>query len=279
MSVVLKLQKKCLDKNEDLESLLLEALVISTKLQLKDFKAWVYNELNGYEKDYPNYRNVYILPQIKACFTDWINPPIPKGAEELLSKRVLPDSVSVLEHMLLVKETGKFSINLIPLQKQTLLKLYPNAIDIRLVVIESEAYRILKKIRTVLLEWTLKLEEDNILGNDDLIFSEKEKEAAKSIHIENFNGVMGNVDNVSNMSTGANSTNVYNENNISNEIDKLITEVEKLGLQNQEQIIIDLENSKNDSEKAKSVLGSLLGRGAEVASISSAIIGTLSLLG
>ncbi len=143
---------------------------------------------------------------------------------------------------------------------------------------KTQVCAIVEQVRNVLLEWTLKLEEDNILGNDDLIFSKEEKESAKSVHIENFNGVMGNVDKVGNMSTGANSTNIYNENNISNEIDKLITEVKKLGLQNQEQVIIDLEESKSDSDKAKSVLGALLGRGAEVASISSVIIGILGLL-
>ena len=67
----------------------------------------------------------------------------------------------------------------------------------------------------MLLEWTLKLEEDNIFGNDDLFFSEAEKKSAKNIHIENFNGVMGDVEKLGNMSTGANTKNIYNENNIS----------------------------------------------------------------
>jgi hypothetical protein len=59
----------------------------------------------------------------------------------------------------------------------------------------------------LLLEWTLKLEEDNILGNDDLIFSTEEKELAKNIHIENFYGVMGEIDNIGNLSTGSNTIN------------------------------------------------------------------------
>lgn len=278
MSIVLKLQKKCLDKNEDLESLLLEALLISTKLKLKDFKVWINNELNGYTKNCPSYRNVFTVPQIKGFSTNWINPPIPNGAEELLSTWILPDSVSVLEHTLTVMKADKFSINLAPKQKQTLLKLYPHAIDIRLVIVESESYRILKKIRAVLLEWTLKLEEDNILGTEDLVFSEKEKEAAKSIHIENFHGVMGDIEKVGNISSGDNAINTYNENNINDKIDQLIQEIKVLKPQDEQVIIKDLEASKDNPEKAKTVLGGLLSRGAELGSIGSLAIGILGLL-
>ncbi len=278
MSAVLRLQKKCLDKNESLQSLLREALLISSKLKLNDFKHWINSELKGYTENTPEYRTVPATLKFKNPYRGWIPAMIPEGLEDSLTISTLSDSVSALENLLTHTESN-FISNLAPTQKKAIMELYNNEYEPALFISPTNVYGVLDTVRTVLLEWTLKLEEDNILGSDDLIFSEEEKEAAKSVHIEHFNGVMGNVDKVGNMSTGANSTNIYNENNISNEIDKLITEIKKLGLQNQEKIIIDLEESKNDSEKAKSVLGALLSRGAEVASISSAIISTLSLLG
>ncbi len=66
-------------------------------------------------------------------------------------------------------------------------------------------------MRTLLLEWTLRLEEDNILGNDNLIFTEEEKKMAQNIHIENFYGVMGGVDSIGTLSTGSNTNNNLNQ--------------------------------------------------------------------
>ena len=214
--------------------------------------------------------------------SSWIKADIPNGFEDIMSESIISESVSELENILRYKDKD-IIISLHPTYKKTLLELYPFANDIWLHVSSPTVSHILDKIRTVLLEWTLKLEEDNILGNDDLIFSETEKETARNIHIENFNGVMGNVQKLGNMSTGKNATNAYNENNISNEIDNLITKIKKLELedqdQDQDQVVINLEASKKDTQKAKLVLGGLLARGAEMASISSVIIGILGLLG
>lgn len=278
MSIVLKLQKKCLDKNEDLQSLLLEALVISTKLKLNDFKEWINNELKGYKENIPNYRNVQIILKFFNRYNGW-QPAVVKNKEmsEKLSNSSIGQPISELEN-LLSSDNSDFQLFLSPEEISILMNFFSTNSQPAKFVNKVQIFGITQQVRNLLLEWTLKLEEDNILGNDDLIFSEEEKKAAESVHIENFHGVMGNVNKVANMSTGANSTNIYNENNISNEIDKLITDIKKLGLQNQKQVIIDLEESKNDNEKAKSVLGGLLGRGAEVASISSAIIGILGLL-
>lgn len=60
MSIVLKLQKKCLDSNQDLQSLLRESLLISSKLNLVEFNAWIKYELFGYpnQEITPDYRKV-----------------------------------------------------------------------------------------------------------------------------------------------------------------------------------------------------------------------------
>lgn len=282
MSIVLKLQKKCLDKNEDLQSLLREALLISTKLKLTDFKNWVNNELKGYE-DYnqvPEYRIIYSRLMFFNPYQGWIDSRFNnQELADLINKNNITQPIGELEHTL-NSEENEFTLTILPFHEKKIREIFKTDYKAGKFVAKTQIHGIIEQVRNLLLDWTLKLEEENILGNDDLIFTEKEKEMAKkNIHIENFNGIMGNIEEIGNVSTGNYAQNIYNENSISNEIDKLITEIKKLNLTDEKQVIIDLESSKFDSNKAKIVLGGLLGRGAELSSISSAIISLLSLLG
>ncbi|MGA9046814.1 hypothetical protein [Sulfuricurvum sp.] len=280
MSIVLRLQKKCLDNNEDLQNLLREALVISKKLKLKDFEQWIKQELQGYSsiEEVPEYRKIRQTLQFFNLYHGWQDAELTSQLSEVIGIAPIIQSISEIEYVISKSENGLY----IPVPEniaKTLRELYKVDRQSRFLIDATPVYGILGQVRNLLLEWTLKLEEDNILGNDDLIFSEDEKKAAQHIYnIGTFHGVMGNVDNVGNMSTGANATNIYNENSISNKIDELIVEIKKLGLTDQKEVIRDLEASKDNPEKAKAVLGGLLTRGSEVASIGSAIIGILGLL-
>lgn len=279
MSIVLRLQKKCLDKNEDLQDLLREALVISKKLKLKDFEEWINCELKGYgEKKIPDYREIQTTLKFWNPYQGWI-PGITgdKKLAKALSHQKIGQPIGEIES-LLISSNEDLQLNLSQTNKAQLMKMFNIDFQPAQFVEKVQIAGIANQVRNVLLDWTLKLEEDNILGNDDLIFSEDEKKAAQHVHIENFHGVMGNVEKVGNMSTGANTTNTYNENNINNEIDKLINEIKQLNLADKNEVIRDLEDSKNNPEKIKVVLGGLLSRGAEFASIGSSIIALLGLL-
>lgn len=279
MSLVLRLQKKCLDSKESLQDLLREALLISSKLKLNDFKTWINCELKGYDSiENPDYREVATTLKFFNPYRGWISAIAnSKKLSDSISHAPLKQPISELEN-LLQNDNRTLILNIPHTLKIQLMEIFATDCEPALFVDKSQIHGIMEQVRNLLLEWTLKLEEDNILGNDDLIFSEEEKTAAKSIHIEHFNGVMGDISKIGNFSTGANSTNIYNESNVSNEIDKLIEEVKKLQLVDKKEIIAELEASKNDPEKAKITLGKLLTKGAEVASIGSMIISTLGLL-
>ncbi len=280
MSIVLRLQKKCLDKNEDLQSLLMEALVISKKLKLSEFEDWINCELKGYSGQIiPDYRKVQTNLKFWNPYQGWI-PAIHKDKKlsEVLSNKKIAQSIGEIEKLSNVDENN-LQLNLTQHNKASIMKFLGTDFEPAQFISRVQLIGIVNQVRIMLLNWTLKLEEENILGNDDLIFTEKEKEMAKkNINIENFNGVLGDIKKVANLSTGDYSQNIYNKNNVNNEIDKLILEIKKLELNDKEQVIIDLEDSKNDKEKAKTVLGGLLSRGAEVASISSVIIELLGFL-
>ncbi len=280
MSIVLKLQKKCLNKDESLQDLFREALVISTKLKLNDFKKWINSELKGYEEEIPEYRQIHTKLKFFNPYHGWTSAVVNENLEDSLTKTKLSQPIGELEKIITDSKSNddNLQLGLSGHQINMLRNLYTTDCEPAQFIDSIQIYGIIEKVRTLLLEWTLKLEEDGILGNDDLIFTEKEKEAAKNIHIENFNGVMGDISKLGNISTGNNSTNIYNENNISNEIDKLIKEIKKLNLKDENQVILDLEASKIDNKKAKTVLGSLLSRGSELASVGSMIISILGLL-
>lgn len=279
MSIVLRLQKKCLDKNEDLQNLLREALVISKKLKLKDFEQWIKLELQGYKniEEVPEYRKIRQTLQFFNPYRGWENAELTNQLSEVIGITPILEPISEIDYLISNSKNGLY-IPVPDVIAKTLRELYNLDLKSRFLIHETHVYGIIEQVRNLLLEWTLKLEEDNILGNDDLSFSENEKIAAQSIHIQHFHGVMGNVNKVGNMSTGANTTNIYNENNINNEIDKLINEIKQLNLVDKNEVIRDLEASKDNPDKAKAVLGGLLSRGAEVASIGSTIIDLLGLL-
>jgi hypothetical protein len=211
MSIVLKLQKKCLDKNEDLQSLLREALLISTKLKLFDFKDWVNNELKGYE-DYfqvPKYREIYSTLRFFSQFHGWTDATFnDEKIADIINKNNLMQPIGELEHISL--KENELTLSILPSHEQMIKKLFNTDSKPAKFIGKTQIYGIVEQVRNILLEWTLKLEEDGILGSDDVIFSEKEKEVAqKNIHIENFTGIMGNIDKLGNMSSGENATNIY----------------------------------------------------------------------
>lgn len=277
MSIVLQLQKNCINKNITLQELLREALLISRKLKLKDFKEWIDLELNGYTSvdTTPKYRNIAQILKFKDRYHGWVTAQIGNELYKLIGKTPIMQSIGEIEHILSQKEsTLSMSINgndIRLLQKQ-----FKTDCEPCFFIDKTQIYGIVEKVRNLLLDWSLQLEEDGILGTDDLIFSEKEKESAKLIHIEHFNGVLGDIDKVGNMSTGNNTINTYNENDISNEIDRLILEIKTLHLKDEKTIVQDLKLSKEDKVKAQNVLSKLLSRGSEIGSIGSFILSILN---
>ncbi len=272
MSIILKLQKKCLDKNESLQDLLREALVISTKLKLYDFKEWINSELKGYSENIPNYRIINVQLKFFNPYHGWLDAIVDDKFEDILRKTNISQPISEIEKTISDYQPNKtLQVDLKGTNILKLQKLYKTDFKPAQFVNYIQIAGIIDMVRTLLLEWTLKLEEDGIIGNDDLIFTEKEKEMAKNINIQNFSGTLGDILNNGNLSIENNPTNIYNEN-----INKLIDEIKKLNLKDEKQVISDLEVSKTDKEKAKITLGSLLSRGSEVSGITSLIIEILT---
>lgn len=200
-SIVLQLQADCLDNNVAVSALLRKALVVSTKLQLTDFKAWCQSETNGYTdlSSTPEYREIYGEIKVHNPYHGW-QPVLFEDSDtpRLLGERKLGEPISQLEDLLKSKTTK--SLLGLPLPPEILYRVFDRhylelGLIPKVIVNPSDIVRILDVVRNTILEWTLKLEQDGILG-EEMTFTPQEQERATSnpdIRINNFQGILGNI--------------------------------------------------------------------------------------
>jgi hypothetical protein len=194
-SIVLELQRDALDRNVSITELLRKALVVARKLKIIDFEQWVSQELNGYgdNSEVPKYR--MITGQVKAWnpYHGWqpvvINNP---DMESTLSQRACGQTIAEIESLIKNKaESDPFQMPFSAEILNMLRKGIKFNTEITLITSHTSLVRILDAVRTIILNWSMKLEEDGILG-EGMSFTDHEKsEVAKHSYI--VTNVFGNV--------------------------------------------------------------------------------------
>lgn len=198
-SIVLELQQEAMDSKIKVSDILRKALVVATKLEITEFKEWIEKELRGYSgESIPEYRK--LRGEIKAFnpYQGWI-PVILKDGKlsEDLSSRYLGQSITELEDLITGANEEKGLM--IPFPQEFLIKAFPDAMSMglipRLIISKTQIVGIIDAARNIILEWSLRLEKDGILG-EALTFTKDEKQIASSntYNIQNFSGIIGNVD-------------------------------------------------------------------------------------
>ncbi len=283
MSIVISLQRHILNNEKSITELLREALVIASKLQLNDFKRWINNELKGYTDDtIPNYRIV----KTSLMFHDPYQGLLPatisdKKFRELFDTKPIAQSIAELEDIITNHSTDS-SIEF-PLQGSTvseLMSIFKTDCMPKLFTNITQVVGIIEQVKTALLDWSIKLEEDGIIGDENMSFTNEEKyKAQQNIHIENFNGVMGDIDNLGNISTGNKNHNISTINTLESKIDILIKKIESLSIADKNEIVQEIQSNRKDKKKLTNILGQIMTRGSEVATIAPYIGEILGLLG
>lgn len=179
-SLVIELQEDALNKSISVSDLLRKALVVSKKLGLSDIEEWVENELNGYDekKEVPPYRELIGHLQYRHPFRGWesLISSDPTFAEKLSHRRT-GQKIAELEN--LMTSEGKSLQMPLPYSLQhKLCANLPFATEIHLFVSQSSIAGIIDAVRTIILKWSLKLEEMGIHG-EGLSFTAQEREAAE----------------------------------------------------------------------------------------------------
>lgn len=280
MSIVLQLQSECLDKDKDLQSLLRKALLISSKLKLIDFKEWISNELKGYKENasVPEYRVVYQKLKFFNPYHGWKIAQLSSELEEVIGTVPLQQSVTELEHLLL-GEHETLTISPSASQATVFRNVFKTDLESAFFLSKTSVHGIVETVRSLLLEWTLKLEEDGIIGDENMIFTTEEKQSAQNINIQQFSGILGDITSTGNVSTGNHTSNTYNQQLINEEVNKLIEKIKTSDIESKEDMIINLNAIKEDKIELTKVLGTLLTKGSEIVTLSPFIASILSKLG
>lgn len=195
--LILELQKEAIDSTISLTELLRKALVVATKLNIKDFKEWIDNELNGYmDKDnIPSYRKVTGITKAWNPYRGWIPMIIQNDfMANTLRQRFVKQSVGDLQSLVENSKDGFLLMHYPPKIENMLMRDEPD-LQPALHIGVNTMNGILQIVRNTVLEWALKLEEEGIIG-EGLSFSVQEKEKAQAspnINIHNFQGILGDV--------------------------------------------------------------------------------------
>lgn len=176
-SLVEELQRDALDGNVNVSDLLRKAYVVAVKLKLDKFKAWCEFELNGYKSDLPDYRVIRGILRAWNPYNGWI-PVMLQGDGDSLTLHQEGGPIGPLQDLI---GQGDESNNLIvyfsPRQQEYVQRRISVPLEVTLHIGRSSVVGILDAVRNLILDWSLKLEGDGILG-DGMSFSPEERKRA-----------------------------------------------------------------------------------------------------
>lgn len=197
-SIVLELQREVLDERVRTTSLLRKALVVAKKLRVKDFEEWINKELSGYlpTDTLPPYRLLRGEVKARDQKRGWVPIYFSTPAEaEAFASTECGQGIPEIEALVLLPR-GPESAFVMSYTKEIeyrLLKSIRPLTEPTLHIDNGELFEILETVKTIILNWALKLEEEGILG-EGMTFSPKEQDKVTSSlasHVTSFFGPVG----------------------------------------------------------------------------------------
>lgn len=181
--MILELQRDVLDQRIPASALLRKALVIATKLGLSEFAQWISMELDGYplDADYPEYRFVEGEVKMWNPVRGWIpvvfeDPKLAKAA----TRRPSSAAIAEIEAQLAQAQPGGRMLMPFTKEAERQLQIDTGAdFPIGTLIDPTQLEGVLNGVRNAILNWTLQLESDGVLG-DGMVFSTDERDAVAS---------------------------------------------------------------------------------------------------
>lgn len=204
-SLVLELQRDAADGTTPLPDVLRKAWMVATKLKLDEIDTWIQYELYGYPNDVvvPDYRIMYGDVRAYNHMNGILMPVRSEDPDEQnkLSRVEIRQSIGSLHQVV----TGGGDWLEIPFSEHQMAR-FRNKADMPEWMhpfrqfAKSQMASIFDAVRNRILDWTLRLESADILG-EGMTFSLQEKDKAATMptitigSVENFQGVIGTVKN------------------------------------------------------------------------------------
>lgn len=195
--IVLELQREALLPETKVTDLLRKTYVVAKKLQLKELESWTSCEMKGYRssserKKLPEYRTIHGILKAFNPYQGWIPVILNDEYAKLICNQPVYQSVSELED-LVKKNDGGLALRLSDFIITELCRITDFEADFQLKISSSSIVAIIENVKGVILEWTLKLEENGIYG-ESMTFTKEEKERASLPQIQHFtNNFFGKV--------------------------------------------------------------------------------------
>jgi hypothetical protein len=183
LSLVEELQRDALDGSVDVSHLLRKAYVVAVKLKLDKFKSWADFELNGYgASDVPAYREIRGVLRAWNPYNGWIPVFLTNDPrwQEQASIHWERGSVGAIQDLVNNAKDGQGLIARLPPRLQNEFQRGMNVpLEVSLHIGRAGLVAALNAVRNVILDWSLKLEADGILG-EGMSFSTEEKQIASN---------------------------------------------------------------------------------------------------
>lgn len=193
----------------------MKANLIAKKLNLKDDSIWINKELDGYNLDseIPPYRKTFGELKAKHPGQGLIPCVIPDTDIENLIREVrISESISEIEKINQCSPTeGYISMSLSGKKRLILQKIFQSDLEMILLVPHTIFEKICDSVRKALLDWSINLEIQGILG-ENLSFTDEEKRKVvageQTLHI-NINAPVNGAIEVSQNNAGGSKSTFY----------------------------------------------------------------------
>lgn len=190
--LVEKLQHEALDSSIPVSTLLRKVKLTAMKLQLSETLEWAESELIGYKDEVPDYRIVNGILKSHNVYSGWKKIAGDPTQIDRLSKRALTRPIISLEEILSHPDQTHIMMT-VPQYIEELINEDNDGIheEVALHVSKSDIVSILDRVRNLILDWAMELEQAGIKG-EGVNFTREEENRAQN-HIITINSTYANL--------------------------------------------------------------------------------------
>jgi hypothetical protein len=196
LPLILQIQEAALDGKSSVTDALRKARIACAKLGLTEFGNWVDKELNGYmnvsASELPEYRKLYGRPEAYNRYQGWQPIQFSSGEQQMnWSLAPIGMAISAIEDSLprdMASGNGIFSF---PYSPEFQVKMRANmnwADDLRIRLEVPQILTLINSVRNILLDWTIDLEKQGVLG-ESLTFSSDDREKSAAVTANTVNNI------------------------------------------------------------------------------------------